>query len=613
MSLILSARTAGALHRAAAGIDWSVSRWAYLGPGRPPATLPASAKLDLRPQLAECFDRTRQSYIDYVAELTATAASADWISGVVAEKNPYISRVFLHAACTEVCRGEAAAHPERTLLLVVEDPDLRALLRANIDSAAASRFGDEAWPSAVRWLKAMARRWGNLARFAARHARRVIVARHRLRLHELPAIHAAVGHAQVTIAHAWVDLRAVDLQTGDFRDTDFTGVGAHLTARGALMLTLPAVGYDAPYDRVMAHIAETGRACLVPDAFLRLSDVAREVWREAWRAPVRYPGVVPAYRGLNMMAAITRDCREEWLGARRLKDGLQDAWVRRLAGDGIRVARAIYPYENHTWERAWGASLRRWHPGVRVIGYQPNGLPQMLLNYFNAASEADASWLPDVIVTNGTYATRALLASGYSRARLRDGGGLRQPHVRAWLASPLPERPRGGRRPRVLVTPSIGTASTVDLIDKAVAAFTAPDNVDVWLKLHPAVSAAVVLDGRAEPLPPWITVVRESLSTLLPQVDVLLYNDGTFPGAEALAAGIPVISVDLDFGLPLDALDAYPEVRQRVRTPEEIAAAVRVALTRDADEHRAFCGLARRVAGELVGPVNDAVLDLFAD
>ena len=160
------------------------------------------------------------------------------------------------------------------------------------------------------------------------------------------------------------------------------------------------------------------------------------------------------------------------------------------------------------------------------------------------------------------------------------------------------------------VTPSIGRSRTVELVRKVAEAFRNTAGIRVIIKLHPSMRIEYLQPylGKVE-LPAHVSFSAEPVGELLTKSNVLVYNDGTFPSAEALAFGVPVVFVEPEHGLSLDSLDGFPQVRSVARTPAQILEAVQNDLATGSGHDEDGLAAVR----QLVGPVTPGVLSLFED
>ncbi len=586
--------------------------WIGEGPFKNAVLDSAGSHFDIQNRVTRLSIQLRQAYVDYIG-LIGTQQPAHWWRTAVSEKNPYVSNAFFNTCCIKACQDAVAGADEGSrFLLIVQDSALRRALHRNLKGAGIEvRLFD---PALTRLRTALGRIIGlvaHQAHFILQNVRMVVSARYRYRLHRTQPIKAIqASGVPICITHIWIDLRAYSPETGQFKDVDFADVTAFLRSRGKTVAGLANIRSSASYGKVAAYIARSPSAFLVPHSFLSMRDIFACVLRSVARVPQSRD--YPAFAELQIDDLIVADLRDEWYRARDAEHVLMERWVERLRESGIQVERFIYPFENHTWERVICNSLKTVYPPVRLIGYQPNGLPLLLLNYFISEAESRSIPLPDRIVANGPYTARILAATGLGSGRVVLGGGLRQIYLQGLLYANHRPLVRTGIASKVLVTPSIGRYRTVELIHKVVRAFQDSPEIAVIIKCHPSMRFEQLRRFLGPlKLPQNISISIEPILALLPDVDVLVYNDGTFPAAEALAFGIPVVFVEPEHGLYLDSLDGFPHIRHTARTAEEIAAIVPKLLKPGDKEQRRAAGL--DVVRQLVGEVTEKTYQLFAD
>jgi hypothetical protein len=594
------------------GKDDLVWTWIGEGPMGDFDLAPSGRKLDIQPYIKKLSLELREAYIDYVGEI-GRQSSSDWWRTSVSEKNPYISQTFFHICCVKACLDAVGqSHRNSPYVLIVQNPVLRKVIGENLKRAGYEvRLFETETPSSFAAIRRLAGILVYQAYFIIKNTSKIFHARYRHRLHESKPIQALRSSGvPVCIANIWIDLRAYSAETGEFHDVDFSGVAAYLRSQGKTVAGLANIQNAASYEKVTQYIARSNSVFLVPHSFLKIGDVFSSVWHSLIAVP-QHRNFQP-FAGLVIGDLVFNDLQEEWYTQRETDHILIERWVERLKESGIRVERFIYTFENHTWERVICNALKAAYPAVRLIGYQPNGLPLLLLNYFISEAESDSIPLPHRIVANGEYPERLLKDSNFGKDRVVLGGGLRQSYLQGLLYGASPAHPPATRSAQILVTPSIGRYRSVELIHKVVEAFKGMPDVSLIIKCHPSMRFDQIQPflGRLK-IPGNTRISTQPILELLPDVSVLVYNDGTFPAAEALAFGIPVVFVEPEYGLCLDSLDGFPHARRTTRTADDIATTVIDLLGSRNFERSETEGL--NVVRQLVGKVTEDTLQLFAD
>lgn len=620
LQILIVAPPRRALSRALRRARGTSARWAYFGETVPKA-LTCSRRLQgiaeqvmIGPLLQEVGQKCRGEFIEYIGCLSAARASDSWWLGSVSEKNPYVSKLFLHACylltAERLMSGQAGGAP---LLLVVENRAVRQTLATHLRAKKTVEVvWQEPWGSKVLgWLTETAECWVRRGWFVARHLGRIVAAR---LLQPRPqdfgspsGLRAASG---LMLLRSWVDQRCFP-EPVTYRSINFGDLHHFLNAQRRPWAIVPSVLPTWSFWRGVRSLVRSGVPFLLPQRSLHATDVLRAVIRWGRRPK---PEPCPLFQGADISLLILDDQRRDWVLGRSPTNALLGAAVRRWAEAGIPIHTFIYTFENHLWEKAFCLAFREFFPATRLIGYQDANLPAMALNFFVARGEASMVPLPDLLITNGRYSFDLLAQGGHDPARLRRGGALRYQYLaaseRGCEGLNAKDRPDGGNGLFVLVTTSIGEPLAFELVWKVIQAFRSEVTIPVVLKCHPglpfpALSSRLGIGS----LPDHITVSHRPVPELLPRAAVLLYMDST-TSLEALALGVPLIHVSSDYGLDFDPLDGVPEVRASVRDPEQLFKAVRAVLDSPARAtDRTRCG--QELSPKFFEPVDESVYRLF--
>jgi len=546
-------------------------RWAYVGPDVTAALAleralgGAGRRVDLAPLFRRVTLELRDPYIAYVGALGTRDPDPAWWLGPVAEKNPYISTTFRDACYVAACRRLLDGSSEDPLVLFAESPAVRRCLRRLLPGAAGpsdERIGvpcrAAAWAAA--WGRALARR----AWFLLREGSRLVQCRWVLG-RPAPSPFPSPFTAIVT----WVDGRCFG-PDGSFTDGYFGTLARWGGTHGVAAATVPIIHTSAPYRAALRRFRQAPGPFLIPSAFLRAGDL----WGAAWRSLGPRPGrrALPPFQGIDLADLVQEDEGRAWERTRGADLRLMEAMVGGWRRCGVPIARVVYPFENHIWERALIRAVREHFPGARLVGYQHARAPRLLLNYFIAEAEAPVMPLPDRIVTNGAHTAALLARSGYGPARIVPGGTFRH----RYLLERGPQSVRRaadtpGERPTILLTPGIGLSEGAELVGKALRAFGGDARYRLLLKCHPMTPLSRITAALGvRDLPAHFEVTGEPIPRLLETCDVLVYA-GSTTCLEAIACGVPCVNLLPDADLDLDPLEDFPELRECAATAEDLA------------------------------------------
>ncbi|MCC7016168.1 MAG: hypothetical protein IT564_03060 [Rhodospirillales bacterium] len=271
------------------------------------------------------------------------------------------------------------------------------------------------------------------------------------------------------------------------------------------------------------------------------------LWRARWRPNINGPNTWLVRRaaareggtGQAAMIAWQIHCQHRWLAL-------------------AKPAAVAWPWENHSWERAFVRACRR--ARCATVGYQHATVGAREWNYAPASNPDEAS-LPDRILCSGPAGAARLRAFGYDSYRLAVGGAWRMPSF-----APLACDPAG---PVFVALPS----------DLAVAA-------EMVAAVRPLARAGLRFVVRDHPMTPFPFAEEPGLArangSLAAQkgVAAVVYA-GTTVGLEAALAGLPTIRfrpegrvandvLPDDLDLPAASVTGLGEALRRAAAPQPL-------------------------------------------
>ena len=599
-----------------------ISRWVYLGEdtawriSSERGPLAGVERVPIGDRIERLSRELRKPYIDLIGELSQQNASLEWWASELAAKNPFA--MLYSRICALACARELLNEGLDDVLAVCSTGALMGSVAVEA-SRAGRKVAAESGSLPVRLGQdVLARRdrlrplIDDLARVAPRGvlerargplARALDEAphyRHRL-AQELGA--RAEGDFNGVLLVTWADERSI-APDGSYRDPHFGSLPALLESHGRSVGYLPRVLPSAPPRATLQGLLRSGARLFLPEAWTVPAD-----WRRAdVRARKHWPqipkdaelGGVPvtllAYEHLYQLRR-----QQGWALA-------HEAVVRNLAAGGVLPELIVLPFEGHAWEQVVIAAVHEHMPGTRVVGYDNVNFSRLALSLYPAAGEIGLRPLPDVVVTNGPLFADVLAAEGFPRERIRVGCGLRHEYVWQELAEPA-ARPKDAPL-RVLAAASIDAGESVELIEKAVAAFGG-EGFELTIKLHPAVNREAVF-SRLSPSARASHFRETPIAELLGSADVMLYTYSVVC-YEALAQGVAPLFVKAESFLDLDQLEPFPELGWRARTVEELRAAANEIAARHEDERRRWRERAREALGHALRPVTPDCASAFLE
>ncbi len=511
--------------------------------------------VDIGDRLQDAAHASRQEYIDYIGELSATYNSPGWWLTSVSEKNPFVSHLFLYICYLAVLEQELAKGGD--LVVVCDSAPLMDAIQDSFgsrDGLAISVHG-----SGSPGLSSRAgSRLGGLVRksvFASRFLCRILVAK----IFRLLRPGNFRGDDGIFI-HSWTDTRSfarpsvyTDTYFGQLADT----IQVECPGTTVISNVLPTLWYP----KAVLALMKCGDRVRLFENYLSIADVFRAL--AMVRSQLPDIANAPPFRQF-VLTAIIRDAlradREESMRAELC--ALHLFAGRRLGKEGPREVLATF--ENHIWEKMFWAGIREPGAGCRCIGYAHSIVSPWYLFYSLAAVERQIAPVPDYILVNGPVAQERLAAAGFDPATIRVCGAFRYAGP---AGSGAPVRVPDSEQ-TVLVVPTSGLNETIELVDQAVHAFWDSPDIRVKIKLHPTTPAATILPLYRD-LPPQFSFTDEPVGILLKSADLVLFTESAV-SIEALAASIPVLRIRSSLRIDMNIFDGIGSIPS-ASAPAEIA------------------------------------------
>lgn len=585
-------------------------RWVYLGEDVSKALAlekqlrDIGQRIEIAEELQKIAHSLRQPYIDYIGKLSLENNSLSWWVSSLSEKNPFVSKTFLHICYVKLCQAILGSNNENCLVFVVENKALRECLVKNMLNSLnwQVQIVESRSATICQTLKFMFHLVVNKGYFIVSRISHLLLARY-YGFNRIPSGKRRDGKGLVLI-HTWVDQRSFDTN-GEYRESYFGELAHHLRNKGKSVVLVPYILGTVSYRQTLKKMAQSKESFLVPQAFLKISDIISVFGKTVSNIPRKR--AYPRFEGIEVSELITNDFEKDWSRMVATSNLLFINVVKRWKNAGIPIDTFIHTYENHKWEKAYCIALRKFYPLANIIGYQHVAVPKMFLNYFFSKDELPILPFPDRVITNGEYPEKLFKESGYPRDKVVCGGAIRYSHMLNKGKNKAVKK--GTSRPVVLVTPSVDRNEAIELVWKVSNAFEYLNRYRIMLKCHPSMPYHHIAKDLGT-LPKHFIVSDNPPGELLRNSNVLLYTSST-TCIEALSTGVPVVHVESDFMIDRDPLDFHHDIIRSARNTDGIIKAVEEILKTDEAELLKQMVIWERVVSEMFGPAGENVLDLF--
>jgi hypothetical protein len=360
------------------------------------------------------------------------------------------------------------------------------------------------------------------------------------------------------------------------------------------------------YLETLPKLAAAKRARYEPlFGSLRLSDLAWALGASlcAWWRAGRYDA--PALGGIPatplLRAALRWDIGQGgyfynllvYRAARRLLARWKPAWL-------------LYPFENKALEKLLLLAARDTSPRTRIVGYQHTSITRRHATLLFAEGEAEATPLPDRVVTVGDVTRRYLEREGrYPPGIFVTGCALRQQR------GGLLERRAPDGKVRLLLALSSSRRELIEAVDACRQALEADPGLRFAIRTHPEFPVGLL----PAPLRSWVdehatNVSGSTLSSNLEWCDAVVYVSSTV-ALEALGRGRPVINLAISDPLDPDPVLDKLALHWTADSPAALAAAAREIVSLESARFERARREALEYIGEYLRPPTPGALQAF--
>jgi len=550
----------------------------------------------LRDSLVAAADGLRRQFLNLLTELGREHDSLAWWASRVSERNTAVSPLFLYCCYLKIGQAQLA-RGDGPLAIAGESWHLLASLAKHAEQVGYS----VQWlskPGLVhRYFKYPAISFLHVARFLMRA---LLQATFGFSPEKLPADRLGV------LLHTFMDEQCFG-KDREFHDRYLPGLCKWLEEKGMSVTHLPILfnmrrGYIAAWHWLAAsrqRFVNPYRCYRISDYFFALIEAARS--RRLKLGSITLDGMNVSALFVEAQASCAFD-------SNTLQALLYYRLPLRLCERGINIDLFIAEYENMTLEKLLIAGFREYAPQTKLVGFQHGALYPMLLCNFVTREEAKFAPLPDRVVCNGPFFRDILIQQGLPKEIAVAGPALRYRHL--WSEESYLEAPK---RQGVFVPLPLMQSDAIELLTKLIQAFGTEPQLIFSLKPHPMSSITMLLNATGmSSLPQNFRIVSGDISLWLAQAQVVITLSSSAL-YEALAAGVPVVSVGREAALDLNPLAWHARFEKQCCSSVEIHDEAMRLMRLSSDELQSYREYARQILEASFGAVNDSTLHCFID
>ncbi len=515
--------------------------------------------------LQEAAQSARQDYIDYTGLLLSSVKSPIWFLSSLSERNPFVSRFLVHYSYIEAVRTLIVRNPGDDLVIICESEAVfQSLIKALSESKAAGLVEVISIDAGTISRRCSRLLWRIVRKcwFLLRFTLRIICARF-FRVIKGPLTSPALQSERIIALHCWTDSRSFPA-TGKYVNNYFGTIGETLEQKWPAFLYVSDVLPSYWYPRAVFRLLKTKQNVCLVEEFISIRDLFNALFISSHQYPVL--SNIPPFLGVDVSALVNDEIEQD-----RSDTRVEQTYLYSCTGRGLcrvfDVGLFLYAFEHHTWEKMFCEGIKKSSSTTTLAGYAIVFVNPMYTCY--SLSEYERSEpLPDIIFVSGEQGRSMLIESGFDKNLIRIGGAIRYPD---FLLQAKKQDHALGKR--IVLALSGELNSSLELVYKALDAYSSSPGVDVIIKCHPTVPYSA-LSRHLPRLPAHFSVADTPISQLLPESCLVLYTESTVC-VEAVALGVPVIHVRSDHSIDINIFEHDPAVPscadpQEIREQSEI-------------------------------------------
>ena len=509
--------------------------------------------------LQDAARNLRQKYIDFIGGLSKKEDIRSWLLSPVAEKNPFISDLFLNLCYLEAL-DRIINETSGNLYCFCEEPALIQTLIQGFKNSAdiKTNLYDDSFISFSGSFRIQLASIINSGWFVVRFFFRIFFSRI-VRAMKVTGEEVPKDKPLVAI-HSWADQRSF-VNDREYHNTYLGMIEKILESAKCpsffIIDVLPTIFFPKALGKL---IGLRIRWTLFED-FLEFSDIGREL-RLAYRRKSKENAPV-YFSGHDVSPLISWEYLRDRSTARAALSALYYFAMRKMA-QKFSVRTYLYTFENHMWEKLAISGIREASINTAIIGYAHATVNRMELSYSLSQVEKSSVPIPDSILVNGIRAKDILLESGFD-TDIQIIGSLRYGNLTA--IKKISNLQSLGRV--ILVVLSASPDRSIEMIQKCVSAFTRVDGLTIIFKIHPTIKPAR-LTRFVKNLPKKFVLSTKPIGILYGYANLVIYSDSS-AAVEAASLGIPVLHLKSGFTIDMNIFESDPIIPS-VYSPDQLCA-----------------------------------------
>lgn len=517
------------------------------------------SKLDLGIKKAEFVEPFLNNYINLMGTLARNISSLKWWLYSIASKDYYSSNFF--TTLLELTRLITDLEDKGDCSIILIKPPRKIILSLRkycSESDISFTLLEAKYVNSFLFIKRIAKIILLTFRFLINEYRKILISRFFL-TKKFKSI--SISFEKFYVLRTW--LKPYTIKEKVYRDEYFGPLPEYLQKHDKKVIILAGIRGD--YKEVVRLIAKKTTVNIYPqEFFLKIGDPLR-MSIENLHNHIRFKNMLQ-FCGIDISDLINKSIDEEYENAAVLRNYCYHFYSKRLL-ERISVSHYVLTHENYPWEKVSIATIRKYAPKIRIIGYQHSPLYPALTNIYLDGEEKKIMPFPDIVVTLGKITRDFLLGyCNYDMNKVKIGCALRFNYV-------IELKKKVRREIKNILVVLGGRVGAIAMIDFVMKAFKNSNKYTVILRFHPNMSQSRYRNNLNENLLKDSSILisdNKMLESDLDRADVVLY-DVSAAALKALGCGKPLIHVNLrNTVLDFDSLINCRDFKWKAKTVEEL-------------------------------------------
>lgn len=554
-------------------------------------------------RIAEKAERLRKEYVKTISKASEKNERLSWHLSTVAESNTMTSNLFLDTCYFSICL-DILNENGGPILIVVDSDALFDSLTKTLKSSkhrGCHTFAEKkpGWFSLISLGRVLINSVYSALGFLKR-----IIYRKGVFWFGTGKGMEKIGSKNIILVHTFANDSCFG-QGGIFKERYFGALIQKMKDSGFSVVYLLHTGYASrKFSEIVNWCKKSDSSFLFVEQLVSLKDILLSLLAPFGLLKARISGI--SVGGVNLPYLIKKQLLKECLDGGLRNHYLYYAAIKNLAKHhGAKIRYLLDIYEGHVLERAMRMSAKRFMSDCKIIAFSHSSFSRNHLSFFTSIPGTNYNVAPDYLLCTGNAYKDIFITNGFEKEMVYAVGNLRQEVPERFNSNPEFSLEKN----RILVALPLLVNDAQELLWKTNQAFSGSD-LRVFIYKHPMMpmkSLEVMIEGR---LAENISFAMQPTAKGLRECDLVI-TTGSNMSADALKAGLPVISVVRTIGLTFEPLHWFKSTVSYCVSPKQIREEAVRLLSLPEDKRLINSMRGKSLVEDCLGRIDNEIMDSF--